>query len=125
MNKVLIIVIIAVLGIAAFTIPTLLQAGYYGFVGTPQVALLYPDCNGTTTTPVIFIWQGEPNPYDHYMLQLREGSVWDGAFLMQIASRGTNYTTVLEPGMYIFNVIAFNANNETSAGSSPCVFYVQ
>ncbi len=125
MNKLLIIPLAVVGFFAALIIPQLLQAGYYGVAGGPQVILDYPVCNSTVSQEVNFRWTPQPSAYDHYLLQVKVGGSWDASNFIAATVTATNYLAMLVPGVYMYNVIAFNELNETRAGSGPCEFTVQ
>jgi len=125
MNKFVVAVSITVIALAVLVVPTIIQGVYYGLRGVPLVRLLSPACNGTAAGTLTFSWSPEPQPYHHYRLQVRAGEDWEVDDLIAVELADTSYPTTLEPGIYMYNVIAFSEANESQAGSSPCRFTVQ
>lgn len=129
MNKKLIILLV-IIGIAAVLIlPTLFQAAQYGISGVPQVVLLTPACDSVVSSTPSFAFRAEPDPsmYDHYLLQVKTGTEWDGDNIVEEKLTMFEYvlTTPLDTGIYQYNIVAVNTAGEKVAGSSPCTITVE
>ncbi len=133
MNKLLIIIPIIIIAALVIIGPTLFGGITYGIIGTPEIILLSPTCNSTTTQTPTFTFRPEPDPlmYHHYLLKIKKGNSWDDPNFLEL-NNITHYEisydeitqTPLEPGDYLYNIVALNENEEGQAGSSPCKFTV-
>lgn len=122
MDKQIIILIVVVISILVLL--TLSQGAYYGVAGTPKIVLLSPVCNSTVRQDVVFTWHPEPNTYYSYKVQIKSGENWDVENLLYATVFDTTYSATLEPGVYMYNVVAYDSSNQAQAGSNPCRFVV-
>jgi len=127
MNKLLLIPIILVAFFAVVFISQFLVAAQYGIMSAPGIVLLTPRCNSTVSANVAFSFEPKPTKYDHYLIQIRAGESWDVNNYLSITTNELNYslTEPLITGIYQYNIIGLNANNESLAGSGPCRFIVE
>lgn len=133
MNKWLIVILVLILALLILIGPTFFTGVYYGISGTPGIVLLSPECNSTTSKTPTFTFRAEPDPlmYHHYLLKIKKGDSWDNPSLLEInniTAQEISYEEIsvipLEPGDYLYNIIALSEANEGEAGSSPCKFTV-
>jgi hypothetical protein len=107
-----------------------IRAVEYGLTGVPKINLIEPSCNSTVNNTPTFVFTPQPSPYHHYLLKIKQGTEWVDENYIEFITDETsiNYSSISETplptGDYLYNVIGYDSNNNSQAGSSPCKFTV-